>query len=669
MSSQKTGQQTIGFDVAARCAGWVSVTEKRFAGGARGDGVTDDTAAIVATQAALPSGGQVWFPRGTYRITSALTPSSNTRWVGVPGASIIRNDNTAGGHAISWVGSAGNRLENFWIDGLEIVGNGASGDGVHLEYTVNLGRGKNGIERCVIRSHGGQGIYWTFGDALTVRANEIAYNGEHGIYVYETTNQAIVTDCAIHHNVKTGIYLNQVASNCAVAFNAIHDNGWSGVEAIRAEQPTITYNAFNRNSYSTLPADLGPDANEARTSGRAALYLHGETSKMVAAATVAGNLFGDNDPSGYDVTVLYTHGLVLHGNYFYVTNALKPASVRLLDESHGISAVGNYFYKTTTAAGYGPFSYASGASIGIDARANWYINAKTSVTGAADNGSGLVRITATGHGLATGARVHLVGVAGTTEANGTWTATVIDANTLDLQGSAFANAYTSGGTLFAYAETDSTNRSMWEFSDSRVANLRLNGESNDRWGQRANGDQYFGPGTFDPTLYLRFQDYSGVAYLETNGNFGATRLALADTASAPSTIAGKSILYVDSADSTPKLRSAAGISKTIALGSRTSLTYGTTVTPNCANADEFDITPTDGVGFTVANPTNPRQGQTVAIRVINTTGGALGALTWGANYKASAWTQPAAGNHRVISFRYDGTNWREVSRTPADVPN
>lgn len=68
------------------------------------------------------------------------------------------------------------------------------------------------------------------------------------------------------------------------------------------------------------------------------------------------------------------------------------------------------------------------------------------VTGAADNGSGLIRITTATHGFATGDGVTIASVGGTTEANGTWFITVITATTFDLIGSTFANAYTSGGT-------------------------------------------------------------------------------------------------------------------------------------------------------------------------------------------------------------------------------
>lgn len=70
------------------------------------------------------------------------------------------------------------------------------------------------------------------------------------------------------------------------------------------------------------------------------------------------------------------------------------------------------------------------------------------ITGAADNGSGLIRLTvASTTGLTTGDVRRVSGVTGTTEANGLWTLTKVDATHIDLQGSTFANAYVSGGTI------------------------------------------------------------------------------------------------------------------------------------------------------------------------------------------------------------------------------
>lgn len=68
------------------------------------------------------------------------------------------------------------------------------------------------------------------------------------------------------------------------------------------------------------------------------------------------------------------------------------------------------------------------------------------VTGAANNGGGLIRITTPGNPrFHTGDRITITGVGGTVEANAGWNITVISPTTFDLIGSTFTNAYTSGG--------------------------------------------------------------------------------------------------------------------------------------------------------------------------------------------------------------------------------
>jgi hypothetical protein len=70
------------------------------------------------------------------------------------------------------------------------------------------------------------------------------------------------------------------------------------------------------------------------------------------------------------------------------------------------------------------------------------------ITGAANNGSGLVRITvASTSRLTTGQIVAIDNVTGTTEANGNWKITVVDGTHFDLQGSAYVHAYVSGGIV------------------------------------------------------------------------------------------------------------------------------------------------------------------------------------------------------------------------------
>lgn len=74
--------------------------------------------------------------------------------------------------------------------------------------------------------------------------------------------------------------------------------------------------------------------------------------------------------------------------------------------------------------------------------------ATTTITNAVNNGGGLIRITDAAHGYSTNDWLNIQFVLGTVEANGYWQITVIDANTFDLIGSTFTNAYTSGGKAY-----------------------------------------------------------------------------------------------------------------------------------------------------------------------------------------------------------------------------
>ena len=86
-------------------------------------------------------------------------------------------------------------------------------------------------------------------------------------------------------------------------------------------------------------------------------------------------------------------------------------------------------------------------------------------------------------------------------------------------------------------------------------------------------------------------------------------------------------------------------------------------------AGTFIITPTSGIAFEIQNPANPGQGQPIFIVIRNTTGGPLGVLTFGSEFRfAGGAGQPGAGTSRVWAFlRYLGT-WNEIIRV-LNVPN
>jgi hypothetical protein len=78
------------------------------------------------------------------------------------------------------------------------------------------------------------------------------------------------------------------------------------------------------------------------------------------------------------------------------------------------------------------------------------------ISNAANNGFGLIRLTLSGLTAGSGAgstnlstqnSVEVYGVTGTTEANGNWAFAIVDATHIDLLGSAFAHAYVGGGAI------------------------------------------------------------------------------------------------------------------------------------------------------------------------------------------------------------------------------
>lgn len=101
---------------------------------------------------------------------------------------------------------------------------------------------------------------------------------------------------------------------------------------------------------------------------------------------------------------------------------------------------------------------------------------------------------------------------------------------------------------------------------------------------------------------------------------------------------------------------------------RLGLTYSSSIATDASLASHFTITVTNGTAFTIQLPSNAEDGAEIEYTIYNSSGGAMGAITW-TSFKMSAWTNPANGSNRSIRFRYDGSFWTQVSQTGVDVPN
>lgn len=98
------------------------------------------------------------------------------------------------------------------------------------------------------------------------------------------------------------------------------------------------------------------------------------------------------------------------------------------------------------------------------------------------------------------------------------------------------------------------------------------------------------------------------------------------------------------------------------------VTYSASMTVDSSTAGHAAITATDTSAFTINAPTNAKKGRTITFDITNSSGGSLGTITWNAAFKlAGAFTNPANGKRRTITFRHDGTSWIEVNRAAADI--
>ena len=104
-------------------------------------------------------------------------------------------------------------------------------------------------------------------------------------------------------------------------------------------------------------------------------------------------------------------------------------------------------------------------------------------------------------------------------------------------------------------------------------------------------------------------------------------------------------------------------------GGGQSPTYGTTVNTDAGAGGYCRIVVTDGTAFTIANPTNPFVSQILTYEIVNSSGGAMGAITWGGDFQlAGAFTNPANGLKRTITFAYSPLGKHvELCRAAADI--
>jgi len=87
--------------------------------------------------------------------------------------------------------------------------------------------------------------------------------------------------------------------------------------------------------------------------------------------------------------------------------------------------------------------------------------------------------------------------------------------------------------------------------------------------------------------------------------------------------------------------------------------YAASITPDAAQG-EYIIVDTLTGNITVNNPTNAREGMWLYFQFTQDGGGGR-TVTWGADFLVN-WTPSVVGGEtNTIGFRYDGTNWVQIT--------
>lgn len=101
-------------------------------------------------------------------------------------------------------------------------------------------------------------------------------------------------------------------------------------------------------------------------------------------------------------------------------------------------------------------------------------------------------------------------------------------------------------------------------------------------------------------------------------------------------------------------------------------TYGANIVTTVNGGTIFKIVVTNGTAFQINNPTldanDTLAGKEIAYDILNSSGGAMGAVTWDTQFKMDgSYANPANGKRRTIRFYLDGTNWVQLGPCSGDI--
>lgn len=202
-------------------------TDATYSGGAKGDGVTDDTAAIrAAIAAAAVKGGTVLLPPGTYMVSQngvtgrCLDLPAKVRLVGYGASTVIMKTSATAALASSiatvYVSGADAAVENLVLDGNDHAGVYVSAREHQSGIFTTTGADRLTVRGVECRFHGGDGIQLNAGRNILV----------DGVYIHDCDRQGLsITPSGgiqLGHRITASWFYNNYANAIDIEPAAAH---------------------------------------------------------------------------------------------------------------------------------------------------------------------------------------------------------------------------------------------------------------------------------------------------------------------------------------------------------------------------------------------------------------------------------------------------------------
>jgi parallel beta-helix repeat protein len=224
-----------------------------------------------AVEQALP-GDRILVRAGEYegcRIERSGAPGLPITLQAAPGEAVVisapglENKHESNIEIETWEGDG--RVAHWIISGFEVrnaPGWGIDSRGSEEGHNEDILIRNNRVHHNGLASED-TGIFAAFSDHVTIENNESYANGEHGIYVNNSSDNFIIRGNHLHDNAAAGVHLNGDASmggdgmmsTGLIEGNVIHDNGVEGGAAINmdgVEDTLVVNNLLYRNHASGI---------------------------------------------------------------------------------------------------------------------------------------------------------------------------------------------------------------------------------------------------------------------------------------------------------------------------------------------------------------------------------------------------------------------------------